>query len=190
MNRRDALKRVSLIMGGTVIGAQAFLSGCQREQEDGAVNDLFTESDVVLMDEIGETIIPTTDTPGAKAVGIGSFMAMMVLDTYSPEDQKVFENGLDKIRQDFEAQYGDSFVEGKPADRKAYLNKLNDELTVFTSNKKEGDSEHYFRMLKELTLLGYFTSEIGSTKALRYVETPGRYDACIPYKKGDRAWAV
>lgn len=190
MNRRDALKRVSLIMGGTVIGAQAFLSGCSREERDEAVNELFTASDVALMDEIGETIIPTTDTPGAKAVGIGSLMAMMVLDTYTEEDQQVFLNGLDTIRQDFEARYGEPFVETAPEKRHGYLSKLNDELTVFINQKKKGEGEHYFRMLKELTLLGYFTSEIGASQALRYVETPGRYDACIPYEKGDRAWAI
>ena len=48
---------------------------------------------------------------------------------------------------------------------------------------------HYFKMMKELTLLGFFTSEVGSTKALRYIETPGHFDGCVPYKKGDRAWA-
>jgi hypothetical protein len=63
--------------------------------------------------------------------------------------------------------------------------------------KHKGDSKyvpadipnHYFRMMKELTLLGYFTSEVGATKALRYIETPGHYDGCMPYKKGDKAWA-
>jgi hypothetical protein len=48
---------------------------------------------------------------------------------------------------------------------------------------------HYFRMMKELAMLGYFTSEIGCTKAQRYAETPGKYDPCDPYKPGDKAWA-
>jgi hypothetical protein len=48
---------------------------------------------------------------------------------------------------------------------------------------------HYFRMMKELALLGYFTSEIGYTKAMRYVESPGRFDPCVPYTKGEPAWA-
>jgi hypothetical protein len=175
-------------MGGTVIGAQAFLSGCKRE--DKAINELFTESDVALMNEIGETIIPTTDTPGAKAVDIGSFMAMMVLDTYTNEDQQVFVKGLQKIRKDFEAQYGESFMEASEETRHEYLSRQNEELTMWNNNRSQGDKEHYFRMLKELTLLGYFTSEIGATQALRYVETPGRYEACIPYEKGDRVWAT
>jgi hypothetical protein len=48
---------------------------------------------------------------------------------------------------------------------------------------------HYFRMMKELALLGYFTSEIGYTKAMRYRETPGRYEPDAPYTPGDKAWA-
>ena len=48
---------------------------------------------------------------------------------------------------------------------------------------------HYFRMMKELTLLGYFTSEIGVTQALRYIEAPGRFDPCVPYTPGERIWA-
>jgi hypothetical protein len=53
----------------------------------------------------------------------------------------------------------------------------------------EAAPPHYFRMMKELALLGYFTSEIGYTKAMRYVETPGRFDPCAPYAKGEPAWA-
>jgi hypothetical protein len=49
---------------------------------------------------------------------------------------------------------------------------------------------HYFRMMKELALLGYFTSEIGYTKAMRYIETPGRFDPCVPYSPGEPAWAA
>lgn len=56
-------------------------------------------------------------------------------------------------------------------------------------NKKEVDPPHYFRMMKELTLLGYFTSEIGSKQARRHTPVPGRFDACIPYKKGDKAFS-
>ena len=56
--------------------------------------------------------------------------------------------------------------------------------------KKENDPKPYFRMMKELTLLGYFTSKEGATQALRYVAVPGHYEGCVPYKKGDKAWAT
>ena len=54
----------------------------------------------------------------------------------------------------------------------------------------EGGSQHYFRMMKELSMLGFFTSEIGYTKAMRYVESPGPFKPCEPYVKGDPAWAA
>lgn len=187
MNRREALRAVSFLMGGAVIGAELFLTGCDSRSDEKQVNKLFSESDVALLDEVGDTIIPETDTPGAKAVGIGSFMAMMVLDCYPEEDQKVFQDGLQKLRSGFEEGYDKSFMEAGPDERKAYLTKLNEELKM---PQQDGEPSHYFRMIKQLTLLGYFSSEVGSTKALRYIETPGRYDACIPYEKGQRAWAV
>jgi hypothetical protein len=191
MDRREALKKVALIMGSTVIGTQAFLSSCQSENKNKAeeTNLLFNQSDVALMDEIGETIIPTTDTPGAKAARVGNFMAIMIPDCYEEKDQKGFRKGLDKIHKDFQAQFGYSFIEGKPEERHRFLNRLDEEVLFYSETKKDEDPEHYFRIMKELTLLGYFTSEIGSTQALRYIQTPGRYDACVPYN-GDRAWAV
>lgn len=191
MNRREALKAVSIVMGGTVIGANAFLSGCSVEKDE-RINSLFMESDVALMDEIGETIIPTTDTPGAKAVGIGGFIAMMVLDCYEPRHQKIFTQGLVTFKKSFDEQYGSDFSEAKPEERIAFLNELDKaqkESSPLSANNSETDP-HYFKMMKELTLLGYFSSEIGCTQARRYVETPGRYEACIDYKKGDGAWAV
>lgn len=97
MNRREALKAVSFIMGGSVIGANAFLSGC-AVTPDERVNSLFLENDIALLDEIGETIIPATDTPGAKEVSIGGFISMMVLDCYTPKDQKAFTDGLVKLK--------------------------------------------------------------------------------------------
>ncbi|UII31610.1 gluconate 2-dehydrogenase subunit 3 family protein [Fulvivirga ulvae] len=191
MNRREALKAVSVIMGGTVIGANTFLSGCSVEKDE-RVNALFMESDVTLLDEIGETIIPTTDTPGAKSVGIGGFMAMMVLDCYEPKHQVIFTQGLISFKESFNKQYGRDFPEAKPEERIAFLNQLDKAQTETTLQNKDDPeaAPHYFRIIKELTLLGYFSSEIGCTQARRYVETPGRYDACIDYKTGDGAWAV
>ncbi len=76
-----------------------------------------------------------------------------------------------------------------PQQRHDLLVKLDNEQKQYTKNKKKDDPVHYFRMMKELTMLGYFTSEIGSTVARRYVAVPGKFEACIPYKKGDKAWA-
>ena len=76
-----------------------------------------------------------------------------------------------------------------PQQKHDLLVELDKEQKDYSKNKKPDDPQHYFRLMKELTLLGYFTSKIGATQALRYIETPGRYEGCIPYKKGEKAWA-
>ncbi|WP_210513568.1 gluconate 2-dehydrogenase subunit 3 family protein [Hymenobacter terricola] len=201
MNRRDALARVAIIMGGTVIGADFFLSSCSspgKKDEKAAANPpvvkkekpFLNANQVSFLDEVGETILPATQTPGAKAAQVGSFMAVMVRDCYAPADQKIFLNGLTRLDQDCQKKNGKSFLACDPAQRTAFLTALDAEQKAFTQNKQKDDPAHYFRMMKELTLLGFFTSEVGATKALRYLPVPGRYDGNVPYKKGDKAWAT
>lgn len=188
INRRDALARVGLIMGGAVIGAEFFLSGCKNtEKKDGAS---FSEDDIALLDEVGETIIPTTSTPGAKSVKIGAFMTMMVHDCYDDKNQKAFTEGLSKLDEASKKKNNASFMKSTPEQRTALLNDLDKEMRAYMKEKKKEDAAHYFKLMKELTILGYFTSETGATKALRYMETPGKYDGAFPYKKGDKAWAT
>ncbi|GGF47714.1 gluconate 2-dehydrogenase subunit 3 family protein [Echinicola rosea] len=181
MNRRDALKSFALMMGGTMVGANALLTGCTPDKQIEGLD--FSPEEIAFLDEIGDTIIPTTDTPGAKAVGIGSFMVMMVKDTYWEEEQKQFVDGLNSLRKGFKEEVGKDFVEASQEERTAYLNKLN-------AAAKNEDGPKYFNMLKDLTVLGYFTSEIGATQALNYVEVPGKWEPCIDYKKGDKAYAI
>ena len=187
MNRREALSSVALLLGGTVIGGQLFsLAGCKSTPE--MVNDLFNTDDVALMDEIADTIIPETNTPGAKAAKTGAFMALMVKDCYKPEHQQIFTAGLKTINESAQTQFKSSFMDLDAEQRKTMLTALDVEQKEYSKNEANKEKPHYFRMLKELTLLGFFTSEIGGTEVLKYVEVPGRYDACIPYKKGDVAY--
>src|SRR5690554_6467585 len=183
MNRRDALKSMVLMMGGTMVGASVILTGCAPEDRIEGLE--FSDRDIAFLDEIGETIIPTTDTPGAKATEIGAFMVLMVKDTYNKEQQEIFVEGLNNLRKEFKDQAGNDFVEASSEERTNFLNHVNEKAQA------EGrQGPHYINMLKDLTVLGYFTSEIGATKALRYVETPGRYDPCVDYNKGDKVFAL
>ncbi len=77
-----------------------------------------------------------------------------------------------------------------PEQRKELLTEIDKEQKDYKKNKKKEEDAHYFSQMKQLTLLGYFTSKEGATQALRYVAVPGRFEACIPYKKGDKAWAL
>lgn len=188
MNRRDAIKRLTLLMGGAVIGAESFLSG---EILPGKRTTLVLKPEqIALLDEIGETIIPTTASPGAKSVRIGDFMRMMVNDCYDDAQQAVFERGLEQVDAAARSRFGHPFVRCSAENRTALLTDLDQEAKRYRAQKAADAPEHYFRMMKQLTLVGYFTSETGCTRALRYLEVPGAYRGSEPYKKGDRAWFV
>jgi hypothetical protein len=193
MNRREALSRVALILGGTVVGGAVFLEGCQSGADKSAAAaaaDVFDASGISYLDEVAETIIPATSTPGAKAAKVGEFMKTMVTDCYEEKDQKVFKEGIAKIEEASNKKFNKGFIAATPEQRKELLTEIDKEAKAYGASKKPEDPNHYFRLMKELTLLGYFTSEPGATKALRYVAVPGRYEGCIPYKKGDKAWAT
>lgn len=188
MNRRDAIARVALIMGGTLVGAEFLLSGCKPGT--ATIQNLFDADHVAFLNEVADTILPDTKTPGAKAAKVGDFMAVMVRDCYEPADQDVFLKGVGQIDDAANKKFSKKFMDLEATQRTALLTDLDKEQQAYSKTKKPKDPNHYFRMMKELTLLGYFTSEIGCKQALRYVETPGRFDGCIPYKKGDKAWAL
>lgn len=218
MNRREAVQYISLIVGGTVVGSSAFLAGCTTNS-NSEVSMVFSDADISLMDEIAETFLPTTKTPGAKAAKVGQFMKVMVNDCYEAPDQKIFHEGLASLDKLSNKKFGDSFTKITPQQRHDLLvsldkssgdfqSKINKEFGALTdeqkqdytlkknfdgedpwADKRRADPNYYYAMMKQLTLLGYFTSEIGCKQARRYVETPGRFDPCIPYKKGDKAFA-
>jgi len=188
MNRRDAITRVGLILGGTVIGAEFFISGCKSTSKK--VNELFDEDNVAFLNEVGETILPATSSPGAKAADVGNFMAIMVQDCYKPADQKIFIKGISDLDDASKKKFGKKFMEADANQRTELLTALDIEQKAYTKTKKPEDPNHYFRMMKELTLLGFFTSKPGATQALRYIAVPGKYDGNLPYKKGDKAWAT
>ncbi|MEO8821550.1 MAG: gluconate 2-dehydrogenase subunit 3 family protein [Ginsengibacter sp.] len=217
MNRREAVQYISLILGGTVIGSSAFLAGCTNSNPESTMT--FSDADISLMDEIAETILPTTKTPGAKAAKVGQFMTVMVNDCYEAPDQKIFHEGLNNLNKLSNKKFKDSFTKITPQQRHDLLveldntsgdfqSKVNKEFAALTdqqkqdyilkknfdgedpwADKRRADPNYYYAMMKQLTMLGYFTSEIGCKQARRYVETPGRFDPCIPYKKGDKAFA-
>lgn len=188
MDRRKAIQNVALILGGSVVGGNIFMqTGCKSASKK--VNALFTEDQVKYLDEIAETILPKTKTPGAKDAQVGAFMALMVMDCYTKENQDAFIKGMGTIETLSKERFKNGFMNITPEQRTQLLTDLDKEQKEFQKNKKPEDQQHYFRLMKELTLLGYFTSKPGATEALRYVEVPGKYEGCIDYKPGDKAWA-
>jgi Gluconate 2-dehydrogenase subunit 3 len=211
MTRREAVQRVTALLGGAALaGGNALLA---FSIDDAAVSravaqgvGAFTAADVALLDEIAETILPETSTPGAKAATVGAFMALMVTATYTAEHQQVFRNGMRQLDEACQQAHGHSFMAASPAERLLLLEALDREQKTTTEERASpprsrapiatpsaapqgNEPPHYFRLMKELALLGYFTSETGYTQAMRYIEAPGRFDPCVPHAPGDKSWA-
>ena len=187
MNRREAIARMVAITGTMAVGAEFFLTGC-RHPDAIKRTEAFAPTELALLDEVGETIIPATSTPGAKAAGVGPFMAMIARDCYDDATYSSFRSGLGKIDAACQKRYGKSFVAASASDRTALLNELDKEQRKYMQERKRTDPIHYFKLMKDLTLLGFFSSEVGAKSAMRYVESPGSFDGNVTYKKGDRAW--
>src|SRR3954471_12283690 len=142
MDRREAVKYVSLLLGGTIVGANFFLTGCSTETKHAGKE--FTQDDYAYLDEIADTILPDTKTPGAKAAKVGQFMTVMVNDCYSEKNQKTFKDGMDKLNEVSKKKYDNSFMNITPQQRHDLLVQLDSEQRDYTKNKKPDDDPHYF----------------------------------------------
>jgi len=207
LTRREVLQIVTALLGGAALaGSQRVLTASFDDSAMAAAleqgTSLFTAADVAMLDEIAETILPETSTPGAKAAKTGAFMALMVTDAYDASQQQVFRRGLSQVDEACRTAHNVPFMRATPAQRLSVVEALDreqkgamDARTPTRTNRAPAapaapdEPPHYFRMMKELALVGYFTSEIGYTKAMRYRESPGRFDPCAPYAPGDRIWA-
>ena len=145
----------------------------------------WSAGDEKALDLIGDTILPETPgSPGAAAVGIGRFIARMTEDCFAPEAGRALRRGLREIEAAARAAHGRAWLQLSPAERETLLTAYEN-----TSKPETPGGVNPFAHLKRLTLLGYFTSEQGATKALRYDPVPGTYRGAVPLAAGDRAWA-
>jgi len=190
MERRELLKMIAAATGAAMIG----VPGLVFSRTPGATGGAFSATDIALMDEIADTILPRTRTPGAKDAGTGPFMALYVTDCYTPEQQEIFRAGL----LDIDKRAGGRFIALTPQARTELLRGLDAEArkqlsmaTVAAGGAHRGPVKpHYFTMLKQLTIFSFFTSQVGANEALQYVAVPGRYDGDMPYVPGTPAWAT
>jgi hypothetical protein len=137
ISRRDAIQRVTVLLGGVALVdgervlasmADAAASADAAAQETAAQGvGTFTAADVAFLDEIAETILPATSTPGAKAARTGAFMALMVTDAYTPRNQQIFRDGMKRLEETCQREYAASFVQALPEQRLALLQRLDAE---------------------------------------------------------------
>jgi hypothetical protein len=182
IDRREALRRAALILGGVLSAplAAGVLAGCEaRRAPAGAWQPrALTADQAELVATIAEHILPETDTPGARAVGVHRFIDAMLAEAYPAEERRRFLAGLEGLDDQARRAHGRAFAACAGQEQFALLDVLDREVQPFV------------RTVKELTLIGYYTSEAGATRELRHVPVPGRFEGCVPLTQIGRAWAV
>jgi hypothetical protein len=165
IDRREALRRAALVLGGVLSAplAAGVLAGCEaRGVPDGTWRPrVLTPRQAELVASITDQILPDTDTPGARAVGVHRFIDALLAESYSAAERERFVTGLVELGR-----------------QRAQLERL------------DREAQPFFRSLKELTLVGYYTSEVGATRELHHAPVPGRFDGCVPLAQVGRTWAV
>jgi hypothetical protein len=187
MDRRSILRQISLITGAALVGGEMlWLQSCKP---DSAIKkgNAFANSDIAVLDYIGETILPApSGSFGPKDIGIGQFISKMVTDCYEEKDKKVFDAGLEDIKKRCQDIFKNSFDKVSDDQRFQLLSTIDGERKEYNKTKKQEDPEHYMTMFRQLTLLGFCTSERACKEVFNYVPVPSKYDGSYPYKKGDR----
>src|SRR5258707_643425 len=147
MDRREAIQRVTALLGGVaLIGHGDLVTTVERAHArvtSRAQVGTFSAQDIALLDEVADTILPETKTPGAKAAHVGPFMALMVTDTYEDQNQAVFRAGIQKLNDL-------GFMTKTPAERLTILEQLDREQKTYMDTRQRGAGAlpHYFRLMK------------------------------------------
>lgn len=215
MNRREALGRIALLMGGTLSApvVSGVLAGCRGTSGSAYAPQTLSAEQYDLTGALADVIIPPTDTPGAREAGVPEFIDKLMTDWYPADDRKRFTDGLADVDAFARAAHEKPFAQLDPEqqaallavlDREAYdyetedtgeetaqLEQGTDALERVRENQLADDEPErlpFFRMMKELTVSGYYTSEIGATEEL-HVNPMGAYRADVPYAEIGKAWA-
>ena len=197
MNRREVLQHVAALMGGAISAPalMGVLSGCSpKKPEAGWKPEFLTQEQGALISDVVDIMIPRTDTPGAVEIGVPAFIDKMLKDVYGPDDQKRFMDGLAAFTARAQSEFGQAWSKLSTADRTKLIQQVHDEAlkAEHADDKPDRSSRRPFiLMTKELTLLGFFTSEPGATQVQQYVAVPGALHACIPLSQAGngKAWA-
>lgn len=190
MNRREAL----LALGGVALLADPLLAAGRslrsRLGSGGRALKVLDPHQNETVVTIAELIIPATDTPGATAAKVNEFTDLMLAEWLDAEERTRFLAGLADVDARSRKKFGKDLTACTPAQQTELLELLDLELAAMRDAERQGvrreptPAQGFFHMMKRLTLVGYYTSEIGANEELHNPIVPGRYDGCVPLERG------
>jgi len=190
MNRRKAIGLLLLASGG----AAATYSGLKWYQLNHSPDLAYLDGKLNLLSALAETIIPKTDTPGAKEAGVGPYLLDMVKDCTDRKTQNKFIDGLKELEHYSDSQFSKTYETCSPEEQVKIMKHFQEKGKPYNGiigkaqNKFLGKS--FFTTLKEYTVMGYCSSQLGATQGLAYLAVPGPYLGCTTLTKGQKSWAT
>jgi hypothetical protein len=182
--RREAIQwSMALFAANLVVSASTDAHNstypAPKRESRGAEGSYFSADELALLGEVAETIVPTSDTPGAKDANVHNFIDHLMAQWALPETQKQIRTVLSGIEADANHRFSKRFVT-LTAEQKLEIIVAIDSAAFPPMGASGQESEnHPFARFKGLVLLGYYHSEIGATQELQFQLVPGRYDACV-----------
>lgn len=188
IDRKEAIKRTALLIGGAVFAPNALgvLQGCTAQPGVNWEPVLFTDEQARLTSALADVIIPKDEYPSASEAGVPAFIESMINDVYTDEQQEKFLEGLDAFAEKSRLEFDTEYYESAEEDRYEFTYSENQN----SLNLDRDGNTPFFLRFKELTILGYFTSEVGATEVLRYEPVPGMYNGCMPFEEVGKTWAT
>lgn len=187
-SRRTAIKQLAVFCGLALsANSLSALAGAVTAPTDfnRSKKTLFNTDQLALVRELGEIIIPTTDTPGAIAAGVHDFINHFVVYCADKDEQQQLLSGLKTIEDRAQNDFKKTFLSLDKNQQFDLLTNMEKATNGFTPADRA-----FFKQLKGLVTFGYYTSEIGATKELAYLAIPGGYKGNFKFKEVGKAWAI
>lgn len=194
MKRRDVIKRTAVILGVAISAptAMSILSGCKTEPTSSTWKPLFfSKEQAEVLTHFAERIIPETDTPGARSVGVHKFIDETLANNYTQKEQDLFLEKLNTFSTDCQTKYNKAFSKLTPEQQDEYLSAC-EKASIELGQTADLSDDHYtfFSRMKELSVAGFCNSEIAAKQFFNYDPIPGDYKGCIPLSEVKTTWAL
>lgn len=190
LDRRDMFKSLLAL---SAVGAVSACGGAQETTTTDAASEtpaeasaggFFNASEMAFIAAVSDTIIPTTDTPGAVAAGVPETIQALATDWGNDEFRTYWRNGLTNLGGTLTEQAGGEFGSLDPEQKLAALSAY--DASVFDGQIDDG----FYRALKATIVQAYYMSEPGATEELAYEPVPGEWIGCVPLSEFPKTWAT
>ncbi len=192
LSRRDVIRLLTGAVALPILSSNALAMLHSVHEQMPATADatrktLSAHQDATVT-SIAEWIIPQTDSPGAKAVRVNEFIDLLLTEWYAPEERDAFLKALDNADAQCQTTFGAKFLDCTPTQQKLMLTSWDDQLTEMREAitpfvgenryRPKPVETNFFRAMKHLTLIGFFTSEAGAALT-HYEVVPTKHGACV-----------